>query len=40
MEIKKYDESLNHEAIKYVDIDLDDGVTVNHAKFKGLLENI
>jgi type II restriction/modification system DNA methylase subunit YeeA len=40
MEIKQYDELLNHEAIKYVDIDLDDGVTVNHAKFKGLLEDI
>jgi type II restriction/modification system DNA methylase subunit YeeA len=40
MEIKQYDELLNHEAIKYVDIYLDDGVTVNHAKFKGLLEKI
>jgi hypothetical protein len=40
LEIKKYDLLLNHEAIKYIDIDLDDGVTVNYAKFKELLKKI
>ena len=39
-EMKKYDELLNHKASEYIEIDLDDGVTVNHAKFKDLVENI
>lgn len=40
MEMKKYDELLNHESSAYVEIDLDDGVSVNYAKFKGLVEDI
>jgi len=39
-EMKKYDELLNHKASEYIVIDLDAGVTVNHAKFKGLVETI
>ncbi|MBT3281604.1 MAG: BREX-1 system adenine-specific DNA-methyltransferase PglX, partial [Cryomorphaceae bacterium] len=39
-EMKKYDELLNHKASEYIEIDLDDGVTVNHAKFKDLVESI
>ena len=39
-EMKKYDELLNHKASEYIEIDLDDGVTVNHEKFKGLVETI
>jgi type II restriction/modification system DNA methylase subunit YeeA len=39
-EMKKYDELLNHKASEYIEIDLDDGVTVNHEKFKGLMEAI
>jgi hypothetical protein len=39
-EMKKYDELLNHKASEYLTIDLDDGVTVNYAKFKGLVETI
>ena len=39
-EMKKYDELLNHTASRYVEIDLDDGVTVNYDKFKDLMEDI
>jgi type II restriction/modification system DNA methylase subunit YeeA len=39
-EMKKYDEILNHKASEYIEIDLDDGVTVNHNKFKELVETI
>ena len=37
---KKYDELLNHKASEYLEIDLDDGVTVNYDKFEGLVEKI
>jgi hypothetical protein len=37
-EIKPYYQALSHVAMQRVDIDLDDGVKVNYAKFKGLLE--
>lgn len=42
-EIINYDESLNHQALAQVKIDLDDGVLVNHAKIQGkkhLLSNL
>ena len=39
-EMKKYDELLNHKSSEYIEIDLDDGVTINHDKFKGLVEAI
>lgn len=34
-EVIKYDEALQHQALAQVDIDLDDGVLVNHAKIQG-----
>ncbi len=37
-ELAEYDEVLNNKALEYIDIDLDDGVVVNYAKFKGLVE--
>lgn len=40
IEIKKYDEVLHHYADQRVDIDLDDGVVVNYAKFGTLVEKI
>lgn len=39
-EMKKYDELLNHKSSEYIEIDLDDGVTINYNKFKGLVETI
>ncbi len=37
-ELAEYDEVLNNKALEYIDIDLDDGVVVNYAKFEGLVE--
>ena len=31
-EVRKYDELIGHMALEYIDIDLDDGVKVNHEK--------
>ncbi|MGL5123630.1 MAG: BREX-1 system adenine-specific DNA-methyltransferase PglX [Fusobacteriaceae bacterium] len=39
-EIKKYDEEVKHMAEEKLDINLDDGVKVNYAKFGGLLYKI
>jgi len=39
-ELAKYDEVLNNKALAFVDIDLDDGVVVNYAKFEGLVGKI
>ena len=39
-ELAKYDEVLNNKALEYIDIDLDDGVKVNYAKFEGLVGKI
>ncbi len=39
-ELKQYDELLRHYADKQIEIDLDDGVVVNYAKFKELLVKI
>jgi len=39
-ELAKYDEVLNNKALEFIDIDLDDGVVVNYAKFEGLVGNI
>jgi len=39
-ELKKYDELLRHIADQQIEIDLDDGVTVNYAKFDGLVAPI
>jgi type II restriction/modification system DNA methylase subunit YeeA len=39
-EIMKYDELLKNKADEYIEIDLDDGVKVNYAKFEGLVEKI
>jgi hypothetical protein len=39
-ELAKYDEMLNNKALEYIDIDLDDGVVVNYAKFDGLVGKI
>jgi len=36
-ELAEYDEVLNNKALEYIDIDLDDGVVVNYAKFEGLV---
>ncbi len=35
IEVIKYDEALQHQALAQVSIDLDDGVVVNHAKVQG-----
>ena len=35
-EIKVYDEALGHMANQQIEIDLDDGVKVNHAKFQNV----
>lgn len=40
LELKEYDEALNHMTNMKIEIDLDDGVAVNYEKFKGLLEKI
>ncbi len=39
-ELAKYDEVLNNKALAFVDIDLDDGVAVNYARFEGLVEGV
>jgi len=39
-EMKKYDELLNNKALSLIEIDLDDGVKVNYAKFEGLVKGI
>jgi type II restriction/modification system DNA methylase subunit YeeA len=39
-ELEKYDEVLHNKSLEYIDIDLDDGVKVNYAKFEGLVEKI
>jgi len=39
-EIKTYDELLNNKALSLIEIDLDDGVVVNYAKFEGLVKKI
>ena len=39
-ELKEYDELLHHMADMQMEIDLDDGVKVNYAKFNGLVEKI
>jgi len=39
-ELKEYDEQLHYMADKQIEIDLDDGFTVNYAKFSGLVAKI
>lgn len=39
-ELIEYDEKLHHMADQQIEIDLDDGVKVNYAKFKGLVAKI
>lgn len=39
-EITKYDELLNNKALSMINIDLDDGVSVNYTKFEGLVKEI
>ncbi|MBE0525020.1 MAG: BREX-1 system adenine-specific DNA-methyltransferase PglX [Methanosarcinales archaeon] len=39
-ELTDYDAVLNNKALEFIDIDLDDGVTVNYAKFEGLVGKI
>ena len=39
-ELMDYDAVLNNKALEYIDIDLDDGVKMNYAKFEGLVEKI
>ena len=39
-ELMAYDELLKNKADAYIEIDLDDGVVVNYAKFEGLVEKI
>lgn len=39
-ELKAYDELLHHMADQQIEIDLDDGVAVNYAKFEGLVAKI
>lgn len=39
-ELKEYDELLHHMADMQIEIDLDDGVAVNYAKFNGLLAKL
>ena len=39
-EINKYEEKVHHLANQMIDIDLDDGVKVNYAKFQDILEKI
>ncbi|MCM3255568.1 BREX-1 system adenine-specific DNA-methyltransferase PglX [Priestia aryabhattai] len=39
-ELKDYDELLHHMADMQIEIDLDDGVTINYEKFKGLVAKI
>lgn len=39
-EINKYEEKVHHLADQMIDIDLDDGVKINYAKFQDILEKI
>ncbi|MCG7850686.1 MAG: BREX-1 system adenine-specific DNA-methyltransferase PglX, partial [ANME-2 cluster archaeon] len=39
-ELTDYDAVLNNKALEFIDIDLDDGVVVNYAKFEGLVGQI
>ncbi|MCG7850536.1 MAG: BREX-1 system adenine-specific DNA-methyltransferase PglX, partial [ANME-2 cluster archaeon] len=39
-ELTEYDAVLNNKALEFIDIDLDDGVVVNYAKFEGLVGEI
>ena len=39
-ELAAYDEKLNNLALAYIDIDLDEGVAVNYARFEGLGEGV
>ncbi|HJH30947.1 MAG TPA: BREX-1 system adenine-specific DNA-methyltransferase PglX [Methanosarcinaceae archaeon] len=39
-ELVAYDEKLNHKSLQLIEIDLDDGVKVNYAKFEGLVGKI
>ena len=34
-ELAKYDEVLNNKSLQLIEIDLDDGMKVNYAKFEG-----
>ena len=40
LEIQKYEEKIHHLADQMISIDLDDGVKVNYAKFKDVLEKL
>ena len=40
LELNKYEEKVHHYADMMIDIDLDDGVKVNYAKFDALLSKI
>lgn len=40
LEMKKYDEILNHMSSEYIEINLDDGFIINYPKFKELVEKI
>ena len=39
-ELMAYDAVLNNKSLQLIDIDLDDGVKVNYAKFEGLVGKI
>ena len=39
-ELMDYDAVLNNKALEYIDIDLDDGVKVNYAKFEGFVGKV
>ena len=39
-ELAAYDEVLHNKSLEYIDIDLDDGVKMNYAKFEGLVGKI
>ena len=39
-ELMDYDTVLNNKSLQLIDIDLDDGVKVNYAKFEGLVGKI
>ena len=40
LELHNYEEKIHHLADQMIEIDLDDGVKVNYAKFKDVLEKI
>jgi len=39
-ELMNYDAVLNNKSLQMIDIDLDDGVMVNYAKFEGLVGKV